>query len=306
MSTATAPCEAERMRVVSLLPSTTEIAFGLGAGDDVVAVTFECDHPPQARTRRVVSSSTMPEGLAPAQIDSFVADALARGEDLYSLDEGALREVVPDVVLTQDLCAVCAIDVSTVGDALDYLGCSAQVVSVDPHSIEEVLAGVETIGRALGRQGEATAWIATLRERLAAVAAAVPAQIARPRVLVLEWTDPPYAPGHWIPEMVEAAGGRCVLGEAGGPSRRVTWSEVTAARADLVVVAPCGYDRDGAQEQADLLSAAGHWSSDVAVLAVDANAHWARPGPRIVDGIEELARAIASLRGSGLTRADPG
>ncbi len=278
------------MRIVSLLPSTTEILFALGAGPDVVGVTFECDHPAEARTRTIVSTSAMPEDLTPAQIDAFVSAAVTRGEDLYRLDAGALADLDADLVVTQDLCAVCAVDVDTVDQALTHLGCRAEVLTCDPHTLDEVLGTVLALGVATGRETEAAALVAGLRDRLAAVR---PAAGPRPRVVVLEWTDPPFAPGHWIPEMVERAGGTCVLGTAGEKSGRVTWDDVHAARPDVVVVAPCGYDRPGAQAQADALVAAGLLPPGVHVHAVDADAHWARPGPRLVDGVEELAAVLA-------------
>lgn len=276
------------MRIVSLLPSTTEILFALGAGDDVVGVTFECDHPAEARSRRIVSSTSLPEGLAPAEIDAFVSGALARGEDLYRLDAGALADLDAELVVTQDLCAVCAVDVSTVDDALAHLGCTARVASFDPHTLAEVWDSVRALGAATGRDAAATTLVADLEARLAAVRARV-ADRDRPRVAVLEWTDPPYAPGHWIPEMVEAAGGSCVLGAAGEKSVRVRWDDVHAARPDVVVVAPCGYDLAGARAQADALLDAGLLPDGVRVHPVDANGCYARPGPRLVDGVEELA-----------------
>ncbi|KRE61585.1 cobalamin-binding protein [Nostocoides sp. Soil756] len=277
------------MRVVSLIPSATEILFAVGAGEDVVGVTFECDHPAEARSRRIVSTTTLAEGLSPREIDEAVAAAVAAGEDLYRLDAGALADLDAELVVTQDLCAVCALDVATVDDALAHLGCRAEVLTVDPHDLEGVLASVLAIGTAVNRAAEAQALVARCRDRLAAVERAVAGR-SRPRVVVLEWTDPPYAPGHWIPEMVALAGGECVLGAAGERSGRVTWDDVAAARPDVVVVAPCGYDRAGAQEQADALVAAGLLPAGVRVHAVDANGEWARPGPRLVDGVEELAR----------------
>lgn len=279
------------MRIVSLLPSTTEILFAIGAGDDVVGVTFECDTPAEARSRHVVSTSAMPEGLSPAAIDAFVATALAAGDDLYHLDEGALRGLDAELVITQDLCAVCAVDVSVVDDALAHLGCTAQVLTTDPHTLEQVLGCVLTLGVATGREPAATALVASLRERIAVVRAHVEGR-RRPRVVVLEWTDPPYAPGHWVPEMVELAGGECVLGVAGARSTRVLWEAVHEAQPEVVVVAPCGYDRPAAQAQADALVTAGLLPDGVLVHAVDANAAWARPGPRLVDGIEELAGVL--------------
>lgn len=279
------------MRVVSLIPSATEILFALGAGDDVVGVTFECDHPEQARSRPVVSTSTLPEGLTPREIDDAVAAAVAAGEDLYRLDARALAGLDADLVVTQDLCAVCALDVATVDEALAHLGCAADVVTVDPHTLDGVFASVMTIGRAVGRADAAAELVAGCRSRLDAVARRVAGR-PRPRVAVLEWTDPPYAPGHWIPEMVALAGGECVLGTAGERSVRVTWEDVRAARPDVVVVAPCGFDLDGARGQAAVLVGAGLLPDGALAYPVDANGLWARPGPRLVDGVEELAAAL--------------
>lgn len=273
------------MRIVSLIPSATEILFAVGAGEDVVGVTFECDHPAEARDRRVVSTSAMPEGLTPREIDDFVAAAMTAGEDLYRLDAGALTDLDADLVVTQDLCAVCAIDVDTVDEALRHLGCRAEVATVDPHTLGDVLASVTEIGGLTGRTEQATALVASLEDRLAAVAERVAGR-ERPRVLVLEWTDPPFAPGHWIPEMVTRAGGEPTLGVAGTTSARITWDEAVDSVPDLVVCAPCGYGLDGA---AALAEDVRHRFPGVPVWAVDADGHFARPGPRLVDGVEVLA-----------------
>ncbi|PKH37152.1 iron complex transport system substrate-binding protein [Nocardioides alpinus] len=273
------------MRIVSLIPSATEILFAVGAGDDVVGVTFECDHPPAARERRVVSTSAMPEGLTPKEIDDFVAAAMTAGEDLYRLDSGALAELDADLVVTQDLCAVCAVDVGTVDDALSFLGCRADVATIDPHTLDDVLASIVEVGRLTDRREEAAAVVASLEERLAVVAARVAGR-PRPRVLVLEWTDPPFAPGHWIPEMVTRAGGEPTIGVAGTRSSRITWEEAVGSRPDLVVCAPCGFDLDGSTA---LAKDVRHRFPDVPVWAVDADGHFARPGPRLVDGVEVLA-----------------
>jgi iron complex transport system substrate-binding protein len=279
------------MRIVSLLPSTTEILFAIGAGPDVVGVTFECDHPAEARTRTIVSTSAMPEGLAPAEIDAFVAKAVAAGEDLYHLDEGALAGLDADLVVTQDLCAVCAVDVSVVGDALAHLGCTADVLTIDPYTLEEVFESFLTLGRATGRLDAATALVESQRARLDAVRSRV-GGLPRPRVMLLEWTDPPYAPGHWMPEMIVAAGGEPLLGTPGARSERVTWEAIRAARPDLVVAAPCGFGLAEATALADELVASGVLPPGVPVHAVDANAAWARPGTRLVDGVEELAAVL--------------
>jgi iron complex transport system substrate-binding protein len=279
------------VRIVSLLPSTTEILFAIGAGDDVVGVTFECDFPVEARSRTIVSTSAMPEGLAPAEIDAFVVEAMARGDDLYHLDEGALSGLDADLVVTQDLCAVCAVDVSVVDDALAHLGCTAEVLTIDPHTLDEVLGSIVALGRATGRVAEAEAVVTAQRERLDAVTARVAGR-PRPRVMFLEWTDPPFAPGHWIPEMIELAGGEPLLGRPGEKSVRVAWEAVHAADPEVVVVAPCGFDREGCRSLADELVAAGRLPGGVPVHAVDANASWARPGTRLVDGVEELATLL--------------
>ncbi len=276
------------MRIVSLLPSTTEILFELGAGDHVVGVTFECDHPVQARERSIVSTSAMPEGLSPAGIDAFVAESLRRGEDLYHLDEGALAGLHADLVVTQDLCAVCAVDVSVVDDALAHLGCTAEVLTIDPHTLDQVLDSVHTLGRATGTESRAELLVASLRDRLADVVRRV-ADRPRPRTLVLEWTDPAFAPGHWVPEMVDLAGGRSVLGTAGERSFRVGWDEVRAAAPEVVVCAPCGFGLEQSLALASDVVRAGVLPPEAAVWAVDANASFARPGPRLVDGVEALA-----------------
>jgi iron complex transport system substrate-binding protein len=279
------------MRIVSLLPSTTEILFAIGAGPDVVGVTFECDYPVEARSRTIVSTSAMPSGLTPAQIDAYVSAALRRGDDLYRLDAGALDTLDPDLVVTQDLCAVCAVDVSTVDDALAHLGCRADVLTVDPHTLDEVLDSIVELGRVTGHVAAAAELVGTQRARLAAVRERVNGR-RRPRVLLLEWTDPPFTPGHWVPEMIAAAGGEPLLGTAGAVSRRTTWEAVAATLPELIVVAPCGYDRPAAQEIADDLIRSGTLPVGVPVVAVDANASWARPGTRLVDGVEELARHL--------------
>ena len=275
------------MRIVSLLPSATEILFAVGAGDDVVGVTFECDFPAEARSKRIVSTSTLPEGLGPAEIDAHVSERLAAGEDLYHLDEGALRDLDADLVVTQDLCAVCAVDVSVVDDALDYLGCKADVLTLDPQSLAEVLQTITEVGERVGKPTHHL--VDSLHRRLDTVAQAVEGR-ERPRALVLEWTDPPFAPGHWVPEMVTQAGGENVLGQAGKRSERITWQAVRDAEPAIVVGAPCGYDLQGS---ANLTEAIKHELPTTTQLwAVDANASFARPGPRLVDGIEALAAIL--------------
>jgi len=291
-------------RVVSLLPSATEIVYALGAQERLVGVTFECDHPVGARTdHQVVVGGTDTAGMTPSQIDAQVRARAAAGEDLYTLHEGALRGLDPDLVLTQDLCRVCALPSDVVDEALAHLGCDADVLALDPGSLEDVLGTLVTVGDALGVPERARTVVDFLRGRLDAVATAV-AGCARPRVAVLEWVDPPFCAGHWVPDLVAAAGGTEVLGRPGDRSVTTTWADVVAARPDVVVVAPCGYHLDAAAEQAvsvvAALDAAG--APAVPVWAIDADGLVVRPGPRLVDGVEALATL---LHPDALGPADP-
>lgn len=260
--------------------------FAIGAGDDLAGVTIECDYPPEARSRRVVSTTTLPPGLAPQEIDEQVRAKLAAGEDLYRLDEGAFRDIDPDLVLTQDLCAVCAVDVSNVDAALQHLGCSGDVLTVDPGTLDEVIDSIATIGKAVGREQQAAEVVRALRARLTAVENAVAGR-TRPRVAVVEWTDPPFTAGHWVPDLVTAAGGVAVIGRREQPSIETTWDAIAGAHPDIVVISPCGYRLDGATKLAyDVLE---FIPKDVQVWAIDADAVVVRPGPRVVDGVEALA-----------------
>ena len=276
------------MRIVSLLPSSTEILFALGLGDDIVGVTFECDYPSAAREKRIVSTSTLPEGLTPAEIDTVVKERIAAGEDLYKLDRGAFAQIDPTLVVTQDLCAVCAVDVGEVDDALAYLGCSADVVTLDPMSLSEVVDSVLMVAEATGTSVRARELIDQLQERLEKVAALV-GDASRPKALVLEWTDPAFTAGHWVPDLVEAAGATCALGRAGEHSVGVEWSTVAEAEADVVIVSPCGYRLDGAAELGEELLGRGVLPPTAQVWAIDADHYMVRPGPRVVEGVEILS-----------------
>jgi len=279
------------VRIVSLLPSATEIVFALGCGDDLVGVTFECDHPIEARDRRVVSTSALPPGLTPGEIDAVVSQRIAAGDDLYHLDRDALAELDADLVLTQDLCAVCAVAVDRVDDALAFLGCRAEVITLDPHTLAEVLESIRTVGVALGADDRAAALVASLQGRLDALGSTLRG-VTRRRVLVLEWTDPPFTAGHWVPDLVVAGGGEPVLADPGADSRRVAWDDVAAAEADVVVGAPCGYHLDAAVGMTRDLVRSERIPSGAEVWAVDADSYVVRPGPRLVDGAEMFARML--------------
>ncbi len=279
------------MRIVSLLPSATEILFQLGLADQVVGVTFECDFPDEARQKRIVSTSALPEGLTPAEIDVVVKERMAAGEDLYRLDRGAFADLDPTLILTQDLCAVCAVDVSEVDDALAHLGCRADVLTLDPMTLDEVVDSVATVGAATQTEARAAEIVDDCRSRLAAVAAAVEGAPTRP-TLVLEWTDPAFTAGHWVPDMVVRAGGGCVLARPGAKSVGVEWSSITDCGAEVVLVSPCGFRLDGAADQAAPVIAAGVLPPGAEVWAVDADALVVRPGPRVVEGVELFASIL--------------
>ena len=276
---------------MSLLPSATEILFDLGLGDQVVGVTFECDFPAEARTKRIVSTSALPEGLSPAEIDVVVKERMAAGEDLYHLDRGAFADIDPTLVVTQDLCAVCAVDVSEVDEAIAWLGCSADVLTLDPSTLDEVIESVLTVGAATGTTERAEEIVTSCRDRLAAVAGAVDGARRRP-TLVLEWTEPAFTAGHWVPDLVTAAGGEAVLGRPGAKSVGVDWPEITSSGAEVVIVSPCGFRLDGAAELAAQVAAAGVLPAGAEVWAVDADAFVVRPGPRVVEGVETFAAIL--------------
>lgn len=283
------------MRIVSLVPNATEILFALGAGGDVVGVSHECDFPPEARARPILTGSALAAGMAPAEVDAAVSAQLASGASLYTLDESRLAALEPDLLFTQELCPVCAVSTAQVDGAVAPLPRCPEVVSLDPTRLEDVLADVLHVGARIGRGSEAETLVDALRARLERVENSVRGR-PRPTVVALEWLDPPFLGGHWVPQMLAIAGGRDPFAVAPGErSRRVTWGEIAATDPDWIVAMPCGFDQAGAR--AEVAKLAGHveWASlravrEGRVAAVDANGCFSRPGPRLADGIETLAR----------------
>ncbi len=270
------------VRIVSLLPSATEILCALGAGADLVGVTDECNYPERVVGLPKVSRAALPTNLSSTEIDEWVSRARHEGQDLYHLDADLIADLDPDLIVTQALCDVCAPASSRVA----AIAGEATVLTLDPHTLHDVIGTFTTLGAACHREAAAADLAGKFRRRLAASWRAG-LGYQPPRVALLEWTDPPFAPGHWIPEMVELAGGNNVLGQAGERSVRTAWSEVRAAAPDLVICAPCGFDLDNAAALAADLPDLG-----VPVWAVDADASFARPGPRLIEGIEALVSII--------------
>ncbi|MEV6347915.1 ABC transporter substrate-binding protein [Actinoplanes sp. NPDC051851] len=277
------------MRLVSLLPSATEIVYALGLGENLVGVTFECDEPAHARSEKtVVVGGRDTGGMTPAEIDDYVRTQMAAGRDLYTLHADALAGLAPDLILTQDLCRVCALPSGHVDDALTHLGCRARVLSLDPYTLRDVLASFIEVGHAVGVPEKGVRLVEELEARLATVAAAVAGR-ARRKVAVVEWVDPPFCGGHWVPDLITAAGGEPVAGRPGRRSVQVTWGELAAPDPEVVLVTPCGYHLDGAIRQAELV--AGHFP-EAEVWAVDGDGLIVRPGPRLVDGVEAIASIL--------------
>lgn len=286
------------MRIVSLLPSATEIVFALGLGDRLVGVSHECDYPPEARRKPVmVRSRVDPSRLDSRGIDRRVAELTAAGQPIYELDVRALRAARPDLVITQALCPVCAVPYGQVESALEGLRPPPQVVSLDPHGLEDVLRDILRVGEATGRTAQARRVVDGLRARVEAVRERSKRAEHRPRVVCLEWLDPVIVAGHWVPEMVALAGGRDALARPGEPSRRVPFDEVEAADAEVLVAMPCGMDVARTVRELSALEDLGRWLALPAfrherAYAVDAASHFSRSGPRLVEALELLARAV--------------
>ena len=285
-------------RLISFLPAATEMVFALGAGDMLAGVSHECDFPPEARAKPVVVKPALPlETMTLSEIDTVVAQRIGSGQSLYQVDERLLERIAPTHILTQDLCQVCAPSGNEISRALAALPIKPQILWFSPHGIEDIFDNMRELGAAIGLSPRAEAWIATARKRLQAIADKAKTASRRPRVFCLEWVDPYYCCGHWVPEMVELAGGEDGQGRKGKDSVRVSWSEIERWSPEIIIVSPCGFDTEKAAGQAKQLLQQPGWADlpavrDDKVFAVNANAYFARPGPRIIDGVELLAHLI--------------
>lgn len=283
------------LKVVSLLPSATEIVYALGRQDDLCAVSCDCDYPVDVANKAVVSSKVLPieASTPPGEIDRLVREQLDSSDSIYSIDRSLIQELRPDVILAQDLCRVCAVPSGHVEEALDVIGCRAEVLSLDPHTLDDVLDNIILVGDTLGASSEATLIVTALRSRLDRIRE-LTTEAPQKRVVALEWQDPPFNGGHWIPEMIEIAGGMDLLGSTGSYSKTVTWAEVETAAPEVIVYMPCGYDlADAVQQARDLFQIEALTRTPAArngqVFATDSAAYFSRSGPRLVDGVEILA-----------------
>jgi iron complex transport system substrate-binding protein len=279
------------VRIASLVPSATEMLFALGLGDSVVGVTHECDYPPAAADLPHLTRSVVPEGLHPAEIDREVRERTERGEAIYELDRFALEELAPDLIVTQAVCEVCAVAYDDVVSLAQEMPHPPEVLSLDPTTVGEVLGDVRRLAEATEDEEAGDALLDDAADRIDAVHTAVDGA-ARPTVAALEWLDPPYVGGHWVPQLIEMAGGVDLLGLPGEKSRTATWDEIAAVRPGVVVAMPCGYDAERAAEEARAYGSRLRALGARKVVAVDAAAYFSRPGPRLVDGLELLAHVL--------------
>jgi iron complex transport system substrate-binding protein len=285
-----------RGRIVSLLPSATEIVYALGLGDRLAGVTHECDFPPDAKAKPQLTASALPHGANSAEIDRHVRKSLHQGSSLYALDADLLERLAPELIITQELCAVCAVSYEIVARAAKRLRGDPRIVSLEPSSLDDVYANIETVGAMTGTGAAAHDLVAGLRRRAERLAAHVAGR-ARPRTLVLEWTDPPMSGGHWTPGLVELAGGAPLLSHPGKNSQVLEWDAIARADPDVILVAPCGYDLAASLRAVGELASNSTWRELRAVrggrvATLDGNAYVNRPGPRLIDSAELFASAI--------------
>lgn len=285
------------MKIYSFIPSATEMVYALGLGDQLCGVTHECDYPAEARSKPVAIRSLIDSaGMSQREIDDRVVESMAHGHGLYSIDKGLLRANMPDVVITQELCDVCSVSLRDVLSTISDLSKSCNVVSLKPRGLSGVLEDIATVGTACGAGPAATELVRSLELRIDMVRQRA-APLKRPRVFCAEWFDPVFASGHWVPEMVEIAGGVDALGRPGQDSRKIPWDQVLEFDPEILVLMPCGFDAARAVADLPLLSKNDGWRSmtavkNGAVFATDGSAYFSRPGPRLVDGLEILAKVI--------------
>jgi iron complex transport system substrate-binding protein len=286
------------VRICSLVPAATEVLFALGLGDCVVGVTHECDWPPEASAKPVVTASLIQTGdLSSAEIDRLVAETAWDGRPLYAIEEETWAEVEADVVVMQELCDVCAVSTDQVEGVLKARPLDVEVLDFSPSTLEDIGETIIAVGTKLGAEGEAEELATGMRSRLDRVSSALAGVETAPRVFVTEWLEPPYSAGHWVPDMVATAGGTDVAGMSGEPSHRMRWPDVAALEPDVVVLAPCGFDLDRTLSEVVPLDLSAHLlgtpaRQESAVYAVDANAMFSRPSPRVVDGVELMAHLL--------------
>jgi iron complex transport system substrate-binding protein len=283
------------MRIVSLLPSATEILFALGLDAEVIGVSYDCDFPPQVSQLRVVVDSRIPQGLPSVEIDRQVREYVERGESLYIVNAGALKELAPDLVVTQDLCLVCAASPDDLAAVLANFEKRPKVLSLNPRNLGDVWDDISKVARETSRDDSAKKLLDEIKQRLHVLKRQVEKISRRPRVAFLEWLDPFYVGGHWVPEMIALAGGEDVFGQLGAPSFRIEFKDIVAANPDIMVVAPCGYNAEQARKEYYAMTFPPEWDAipavrDGRVYAFEANAYASRPGPRLVTGVEALAK----------------
>jgi iron complex transport system substrate-binding protein len=283
------------VQICSLLPSATEILYALGLGDSVVGVTHECDFPPEAAKKPALIHPRLSLDVSPGEMDRQVSEAIAHGESIYSVDSDLLARLAPDLIVTQDLCHVCTVSPDDLGGALARLRKRPQVLSLTPHTLADVWNDIRRVGEATHRRRDAQALTLALEQRVAGIEMQALRATKKPRVLCLEWLDPFYVGGHWVPEMVAKAGGEDVLGVAGKPSYKVTAEQIAESRAEIIVVMPCGYGAERAAAEWRSFNPPDSWRDlramrENRIFAVDANAYFSRPGPRLADGVAIWAR----------------
>jgi iron complex transport system substrate-binding protein len=285
------------LRIYSFIPSATEMLYALGLGDQICGVTHECDYPPEARGKPIAIRSLIDSSnISQREIDDVVVESMSHGHGLYTIDKALLRKNVPEVVITQELCDVCSVSLRDVLSTISDLSKSCQVVSLKPRGLKGVLEDVLTVGKACGAESAAEGLVRSLEARIQTVEERARA-LDRPRVFCVEWFDPLFASGHWVPEMVEIAGGEDALGSAGRDSRKIPWETVVAYDPEVLILMPCGFDVDRTAADIPLLAKNGGWRSITAVksgavFATNGSAYYSRPGPRLVDGLELMSRMI--------------